>query len=73
MSGSVLRRGQDTLHNEGQSSTTGTSSLNSEVCWVMQGVRVLHSSDEAAVMAVERRRGTYVDAIHRREGSGYGR
>ena len=45
-----------------------TSSSNSEVWWVMQGVRVLHSSNEAAVMAVERRRGTYVDAIHRRKG-----
>ena len=73
MSGSVLRRGQETLHNEDQTSTTGTSSLNSKACWVMPGVRVLHSSDEAAVMAVERRRGTCVEAMHRRKGSGDGK
>ena len=73
MSGSVSRRGQETLHNEDQTSTTSTSSLNSKACWVMQGVRVLHSSDEAAVMAVERREGTYVDAIHRRKGGGDGK
>ena len=73
MSGSVSRRGQETLYDEGQASTTSTSSLNSKVCWVMQGVRVPHSSDEAAVMTVERRGGTYVDAIHRRKGGGDGR
>lgn len=73
MSGSVLRRGQETLHKEDQASTTGTSSLNGEVWRVVQGVRVLHSSEEVAVMAMERRRGTYVDAIHRRKGGGDGK
>lgn len=65
---SVFERNQETLHSEVKTSTTDTSSSNSKVCRVVQGVRVLHSSNETAVMAVERRRGTYVDAIHRRKG-----
>jgi hypothetical protein len=73
MLGSVVKRSQETLHNEREISTTDTSSLNSEVYWVVQGVRDLHSSNEAAVMAVERRRGTYVEAIHRRKGESDGR
>lgn len=73
MSGSVFRRSREIFYNEGQTSTTGTSSSKSKVCWIVEEVRVLHSSDEAAVMVVERRRGTYADAVHRREGGGDGR
>lgn len=69
---SVSRRSQEILYDEVQTSTTSTSSLNSKAWWVIQEVRDLHSSDESAVMAVERRRGAYVDAIHRRKGGGDG-
>ena len=69
---SISRRSRETLHS-GEASTTSTSYSNSKACWVMQGVRVLHSSDEAAVIVVERREGTYVDAIHRKKGGGDGR
>lgn len=65
---SVFKRNQETLHNEVKTSTIDTSSSNSKVCWVVKGVRVLHSSNEAVVMTGERRRGTYVDAIQRRKG-----
>ena len=51
--GSISKRSRETLHNEVQTSTIGTSSSNSKAWRIMQGVRVLHSSDEAAVMVVE--------------------
>ncbi len=43
-----------------------------EILQRLQEVGVLHSSDEVFVMKMERRRGTYVNAIHRRKGSGDG-
>ena len=73
MSGSISRRSRETLLGGVETPTMGTTSLKREALWTLQGVRVLHSSDEAAVMAVERRRGTYVGAIHRRKGGGDGR
>ena len=43
-----------------------------EILQRLQEVGVQHSSVEAVVMAAERRRGTCVDAIQRRKGSGDG-
>lgn len=72
MSGSVFRRSRETLQSEGQNSTLSTSPSRDKAWWALQGVRVLHSSVEAPVMGVERRRGTCVNVVHRRKGSGDG-
>lgn len=72
MSGSIYRINWETFQSEGANSTANASLEINEVCWALEGVGVLHSSDEAVVMMVERRRGTYVYANQRREGSGDG-
>ena len=72
MSGSVSRRSRETLQSEGSSSTANSSPSKGKVCRTLQGVRVLHSSEEVSVMETEQRRGTYVDAIPQKERSGDG-
>ncbi len=53
---------RETCSREAQTSTTGTTSVTEKVSSARAGVGVLHSSEEAPVMGVERRRGSCAGA-----------
>jgi len=62
MSGRVEEVTRETCSREAQASTTDTTSATEKVSSARVGVGVLHSSKEAPVMGVERRRGSCADA-----------